>query len=71
MDKANVTVMKRATLLWIASGLVLGLNIFAAYRADIALIYAALAITGAFALVGIAFGLWAARAVTRASATPR
>jgi Na+-transporting NADH:ubiquinone oxidoreductase subunit NqrD len=71
MNEANVTVMKRAVFLWIGAGLVLGLNVFAAYQQSAAVIYAALAITGLFALVGIGFGIWAARTITRAAATPR
>jgi hypothetical protein len=59
--------MKRATFLWIGTGLIMGFNIFAAYRQSEALIYGALAATGLFALAGIAFGIWAARTVTRAS----
>jgi hypothetical protein len=48
----------------------MGFNIFAAYRQDAAVIYAALAITGLFALVGIGFGIWAARTVARAADVP-
>lgn len=65
MNEQSVTVMKRAVFLWIGSGLVLGLNIFAAYQRSETMIYSALAITGLFALFGIAFGIWAARTVAR------
>lgn len=71
MNAATVAVMKRAVFLWIGSGLILGFNIFAAYRQSLAVIYAALAVTGLFALGGIAFGIWAARSLTRAAAAPR
>jgi hypothetical protein len=71
MNEAGTTVMKRAVFLWIGAGLILGLNIIAAYRQDQAMIHAALAITGLFALVGTAFGIWAARTVTGSSAAPR
>ena len=71
MDQANVTVMRRTVWLWIASGLILGLNIFAAYRQSEALIYATLAVTAVFALAGIGFGIWAARTVAKAAAARR
>jgi ABC-type proline/glycine betaine transport system permease subunit len=61
--------MRRATFLWIGTGLIMGLNLFAAYQQSMAVIYGALVATGIFALVGVAFGIWAARTVTRA-ATP-
>ena len=71
MNAASVTVMKRAMYLWIGTGLVMGFNIFAAYQASEIAVYSALALTGLFALVGIGFGIWAARTVARASAAAR
>jgi hypothetical protein len=68
MNAPAVTVMKRARFLWIGAGLIMGLNLFAAYAQSEAVIYGALLATGLFALVGIAFGIWAARTVTRAAA---
>ena len=65
MDAGAARVMRRATFLWIGAGLILGFNIFAAYAQSQAAVYAALAASGMFALVGIAFGIWAARVVTR------
>lgn len=70
MNAATVTVLKRAMYLWIGAGLILGVNIFAAYQQSEALIFGALAATGLFALIGIAFGIWAARTLTRASRSP-
>jgi hypothetical protein len=67
MDAGTVTVMKRATFLWIGSGLIIGVNLFAAYSQSEAVIYGALAATGLFALFGIAFGIWAGRTVARAA----
>ena len=67
MNAANVTVMKRATFLWIGAGLIIGLNIFAANQRSEAVIYGALIATGLYALFGMGFGIWAARTVTRAA----
>ena len=64
MSKANLLVMRRAIILWIGSGLLLGFNIFAASQQDVELIRWTLVLTAAFALFGIAFGIWAAKKVT-------
>lgn len=64
MAEANVLVMRRTVILWIGSGLIMGFNIFAASQQSLSLVYWALAITGAFALFGIAFGIWAAKKVS-------
>ena len=64
MPEANLLVMRRAIILWIGSGLVLGFNIFAASQQNLRLISWALALTAVFALFGIAFGIWVARNVT-------
>jgi hypothetical protein len=57
--------MRLAIPMWIASGLLMGLNIFAGLTANRPLIFASLALTGVFALVGIAFGIWAGAMVAR------
>ena len=64
MSNANSLVMQRAVILWVGAGLLIGFNIFAASQRSPTLVYWALALTGAFALFGIAFGIWAARKVT-------
>jgi uncharacterized membrane protein YqjE len=64
MQEANILVMRRAAILWTGSALVTGFNIFAAYAQDQRLVMWALAMTAAFALFGVAFGVWAARKVT-------
>lgn len=64
MPDANVLVMRRAVILWIGAGLLLGFNIFAASQQSLLLVFWALALTAAFALFGIGFGVWAARQVT-------
>ena len=67
MTEANVLVMKRAMFLWIGAGLLLAFNIFAASQQSASLVYWALALTGAFAVFGIGFGVWAARKVSSRS----
>lgn len=53
--------VRRSMILWIGTALLIAFNLFAATQQSAALTYAALAVTGAFAL----FGIWAARTVTR------
>lgn len=64
MTDAHVLVMQRAVVLWVGSGLLLGFNIFAAFQGRMDLVMGALAASGAFAVFGIAFGIWAARRIT-------
>ena len=64
MPEANVLVMRRAVFLWVGAGLLLGFNIFAASQQSLTVVYWALALTAAFALFGIAFGVWAAKQIT-------
>lgn len=64
MPEANVLVMQRAVILWVGAGLLLGFNIFAASQQSLSLVYWALLLSGAFALFGIAFGIWAAKKVS-------
>ena len=65
MSKAHVLVMRRSVVLWIGAGLLMGFNIFAASQSSLTLVYWALALTGAFSVAGVAFGIWAGRTVTR------
>lgn len=65
MKDAVTLVMRRATVLWIGSGLFLALNIIAGFSGNIQFFRCALVLTAAFAIFGIAFGIWAARTITR------
>lgn len=65
MTDGHALVMRRSIILWIGTALVIAFNMFAASQQRAALIYTALAVTGAFALLAIGFGIWAARTVTR------
>ena len=62
---AHRTVMTRSLYLWIASGLVMTLNGVAAALQDRDLIVTALALTGALAAAGIAFGIWSGLTIAR------
>jgi uncharacterized membrane protein YfcA len=57
--------------MWIASSLLMGLNIFAGLTANRPLVLFGLALTGIFALTGIAFGIWAGVRVARRIPEPR
>ncbi|RIA35362.1 hypothetical protein DFR49_4339 [Hephaestia caeni] len=65
MTDGHQIVMRRSMILWIGTALLIAFNVFAASQHSVALTYAALAATGAFALFGIGFGIWAAHMVTR------
>lgn len=64
MRDVNAMVMRRSMILWVGTALLLGLNLFAASQGSLQLTMWALALTGAFSVFGIAFGIWAARKVT-------
>ncbi|MCD2324287.1 hypothetical protein LQ953_09710 [Sphingomonas sp. IC-56] len=64
MGNANVMVMRRAVILWVGAGLLLGFNIFAASQASYELTMWAPVLSAAFSIFGIVFGVWAARKVT-------
>lgn len=64
MPETNALVMRRAVILWIGAGLLLGFNIFAASQGSHPLVMGALGLSAVFAAFGIAFGVWAARKVT-------
>ena len=65
MSQSNTLVMRRSIILWVATAAVIAFNLFAASGHDGSLTYAALLLTGAMALFGIGFGLWAARILGR------
>jgi hypothetical protein len=62
---ANVLVMRRATILWVGATLMMTFNMLAAFGGSERLVMWALALSGAFAVVGIAFGVWAGLKVAR------
>lgn len=64
MPEANALVMRRAVILWVGAGLLLGFNIFAALQHSLTVVYWALALSAAFAVVGVGFGVWAAKTMT-------
>ena len=65
MNQPNALVMRQTMILWIGSGLLSCLNIVAATSGDPTFVKISLALTAAFALFGVAFGVWAARTITR------
>jgi hypothetical protein len=67
MGDVNAMVMRRSVILWAGAGLLMGFNIFVASRASERLVMWALGLNAAFALFGIAFGIWAARKVAAQS----
>ena len=64
MPEANALVMRRAVILWVGAGLLLGFSIFAASQQSLTLVYWALTLSAAFAVFGIGFGISAAKKVT-------
>jgi uncharacterized membrane protein YoaK (UPF0700 family) len=65
MTEPHALVMRRSIILWIATAMVVGFNLFAAFRQDPSTTYAALILTGSLALFAIGFGIWAARRMTK------
>jgi hypothetical protein len=49
------------TILWAMTGIVIGVLLLAVAMNNLTLTYAALALTAAYAIFGMAYGLWAAR----------
>jgi hypothetical protein len=67
MQEPHRTVLKRSVPLWITAFLLMTLNGLAAMLGSPSLTYVALAISGAFALYGIGFGIWVGRKLSKAS----
>jgi hypothetical protein len=65
MTRGIRKVWRASLLLWIGVAAVVSFNTAAAMLRSEALTYAALALTGMFALVGIGFGLWAGRTLAK------
>ena len=68
-ESAATAARKRVMLwsipLWIGAGTLPGLNIMAGLSGHRDWLMASLTRTGAYALCGVGFGIWAARTVTR------
>jgi membrane associated rhomboid family serine protease len=65
MTDAHLTIVRRSVLLWIGAGLVMTLLALAAGLNDPALVRIALAVSAAYAVLGLAFGVWAGRLIAR------
>lgn len=65
MADRHALILRRSIILWIATALVVGFNLFAALRPAPSMTYAALVLTGGLAVFGLGFGLWAARTMTK------
>ena len=65
MNDVASLIMKRSTPLWIGSGLLFASDLMAGYSGNIDLLKASLILTGAFALYGVGFGIWAGRTLAR------
>lgn len=64
MTEAHIRVVRCAVNLWIALGLLLTFNTIATATGDVTLVRWSLGLTCGFAILGVAFGIWAARQVT-------
>ena len=64
MTEAHIRVMRCAVNLWIALGLLLTFNTIATTTGDVTLVRWSLGLTGGFAVLGVTFGIWAARQAT-------
>ena len=67
MADAHRLIVRRSIILWIATGVTIAFNLFAASRHDPMVTYLALGLTGLVALGGIGFGLWAGLSLRRAA----
>jgi hypothetical protein len=65
MTDGHATVLRRSAILWVGTAALIPFNFFAATQQDMTIFYVALAATGAFALFGAGFGIWAARIITK------
>ena len=65
MREPSLTVMRRSVPLWIGTGLLTALNAFVALLPVSSLTYIALYSSGAFALYGIGFGVWAGHKLSK------
>lgn len=59
MTEGTKKVRAYSSYLWIGTAAIIAFNLTAAMLLGLGLTYAALALTGIFALVGIGFGIWA------------
>jgi hypothetical protein len=70
MTQGIETVWQRSLILWIGAAAVTIFNSAAAYLQSQPLVYAVLALTAMFALVGVGFGIWAGRTLARDTGNP-
>ena len=65
MNEATVMILRRSVWLWIGTALVVTFNSLAAIVGGVTFVFAALIVNGLFALIGIGFGLWVGRTVSK------
>lgn len=65
MKSGHALVIQRSIYIWIGTFALIGFNLFAATQRSLALTYIGLLATGVFAIVGIAFGIWAGKTVSK------
>ena len=65
MTTGHALVLRRSIYIWIGTFAIIAFTLFAAGQPTLTLTYAALMATGAFAIIGIGFGIWAGLTVTR------
>ena len=65
MAPGSVAVLRKAVILWVGTGILLGLCGVALYSRDKPFIYVVLGLTVCFAIFGIFFGVWAARRLSK------
>ena len=68
MDDAATKVQKWMKLLWWGVYLIGALGAYALYQQDLSLLRGVLAFCGAYALVGVGFGVWAGETFRKARA---
>ncbi len=65
MQEPNLSVLRHSVPLWIGAGLLIALDALAASLPLSRLTYVALACSGAYALYGVGFGIWAGRQLSK------
>jgi hypothetical protein len=67
VNKSSVAVLRKAVILWVGTGVLLGLCGVALRSRNISFVYVVLGLTACFAIFGIFFGIWAARRLSKDS----
>jgi hypothetical protein len=65
MPPGNAAVLRKAVILWVGTGILLGLCGVALYSRDESFVYVVLGLTACFAIFGIFFEIWAARRLSK------